>query len=81
VNETIKKVILIAIFGIIVYFALMFIIYTGVTLVIWVVGALALVGAYKLWEDYAKKELLKREENFNILKEKSQETINKREEI
>jgi len=70
-NQTVKNILLIAAFGIIAYVALIFIIYTGLTLIIWIIGALALVGAYKLWEDYAKNELMKREENFDILKEKN----------
>jgi hypothetical protein len=41
---------------------------TGAMLIVCVVGGLALVGLYTLWEKYAKLELMKKEENFDILK-------------
>jgi hypothetical protein len=38
-----------------------------------VVIGLAICGAYKIWEKYAKEELLKKEENFDILKDSKKE--------
>lgn len=40
----------------------------GIILIVSVVGVLALVGLYTLWGKYVKLELMKKEENFDILK-------------
>ena len=54
--------------GIIAWLLILFVIYTGIVLIIWVACGLALFGLYTLWERYAKQELMKKEENFDILK-------------
>jgi hypothetical protein len=41
---------------------------TGAMLIVLVFVVLALVGLYTLWEKYAKLELMKKEENFEILR-------------
>jgi hypothetical protein len=67
-NVTIKKILLASGLGVIAWLSLMFILYTGAMLIVWVVSGLALFGLYTLWEKYAKLGLMKNEENFDILK-------------
>ena len=67
-NPAIKKILLAGVLGIIAWLFFMFIIYTGAMLIGWVIFALLLFGAYALWNKHAKTELMKREENFDILK-------------
>lgn len=68
-NQTVKQILSVALFGIIAYLAIMFIISTGAVLIVLIVIGLGIYGAYVLWEKYAKCELMKKEENFNTLKE------------
>jgi len=67
-NATIKKILIAGGLGIIAWLFIMFVLYTGIMLIVWIVGGLALIGLYGLWEKYAKLELMKKEENFDILK-------------
>jgi len=67
-NPAIKKILLAGVLGVIAWLFFMFIIYTGAMLIGWVIFALLLFGAYALWNKHAKTELMKREENFDILK-------------
>jgi len=69
-KKTIKKILLAVTFGVLAYLVILFVISTGMILLILTVIGLALYGAYTLWEKYAKEELLKKEENFDELKEK-----------
>jgi FtsH-binding integral membrane protein len=72
-SETLKKILLITCFGIIIWLVIIFMVSAGVIILVLTVIGLVIFGAYKLWEDYAKKELLKREENFDILKDSKKE--------
>ncbi|HQF36526.1 MAG TPA: hypothetical protein PLL26_02690 [Candidatus Dojkabacteria bacterium] len=68
-NQTLKQILSVALFGVIAYLTIIFIISTGTILIVLAVIGLGIYGAYELWEKYAKKELLKHEENFDTLKE------------
>ena len=68
-KEILKNTLLIVCFGIIMWLAVTFIISAGIIVFILIIFGLAICGAYKLWEQYAKEELLKKEENFDTLKE------------
>ena len=68
-KATIKKISVVLIFGIIAYLVILFVISTGMILLILTVLGLAAFGAYTLWETYAKKELIKKEENIAVLEE------------
>ena len=72
-KDNLKTILLVASFGIIVWVVIMFLFSTGVIILILTVIGLAICGAYKIWEDYAKEELLKKEENFDILKDSKKE--------
>jgi hypothetical protein len=67
-NATIKKILMAGGFGVIASLLFMLIIYTGAGLIGWVIFALILFCAYALWNKRARTELMKREENFDILK-------------
>jgi len=69
-NETIKKILSVTLFGVIVYLAIIIAISTGVILIILAILCLSVVGAYSLWEMIKSKELMKKEENFDSLKDK-----------
>ncbi len=68
-KKSLKKIVSVICFGVIFYFAILFVISTGMVLLILAAFGLSLFGAYTLWEKYAKEELLKKEENFDTLKE------------
>ena len=68
-KDTIKKIVVVIIFGIIVYLAIIFIIATWIVFVVLFTMGLALFGAYTAWDKYAKNELMKKEENFDELKD------------
>jgi len=72
-NQTLKKILLIALFGMISYLAAIFIISTGMILIVLIIIGLSILGAYKLWEKFAKEELLKHEESFDRLKEEEKD--------
>jgi hypothetical protein len=72
-KEILKTVLLVAVFGIIVWVTIIFLFSAGVIILVLVVIGLAICGAYKIWEKYAKEELLKKEENFDILKDSKKE--------
>jgi len=59
-NETLKTILIIGGFGIIVWLAITFIISAGIVLFILFIIGLTIYGAYHIWEDYAKEELLKK---------------------
>jgi hypothetical protein len=67
-NATVKKILMAGGLGGIAWLFIMFVLYTGIMLIVWVVGGLAPIGLYSLWEKYAKLELMKKEENFEILR-------------
>jgi len=67
-NATIKKILLAGGLGVIAWLFFMLIIYTGAGLTGWVIFALILFGAYALWNKNASAELMKKEENFEILR-------------
>jgi FtsH-binding integral membrane protein len=69
-NPIVEKILVAITFGIIAYLVILFVISTGMILLILATIGLAVFGAYTLWETYAKNELLKKEENFDTLKEK-----------
>jgi FtsH-binding integral membrane protein len=66
-KKSLKKFLSVICFGVIVYFAILFIISTGMVLLLLAAIGLSLFGAYTLWEKYAKEELIKKEENLDIL--------------
>jgi hypothetical protein len=67
-NATIKKSLMAGGFSVIASLFFMLIIYTGTGLIGWVIFALILFGAYTLRNKHARTELMKKEENFDILK-------------
>ena len=54
--------------GVIAWLFFMLIIYTGTMLIGGIIFALILCGAYALWNKHARTELMKKEENFEILR-------------
>jgi len=68
-KKSLKKFVLVICFGVIIYFAIFFIISTGMVLLLLTAIGLSLFGAYTLWEKCAKKELMKKEENLDTLEE------------
>jgi hypothetical protein len=67
-KQTVKCILLIIMLGIISYFAIVFIISIGAFLLVLGIFATSLIGIFTIWEKYAKKELMKKEENFDQLK-------------
>ena len=67
-NPTIKKILLTGGLGVIAWLFVMFIFYTVTVLIGWIIFAIILLCAYALWNKHARTELMKREENFDILK-------------
>ena len=67
---TIKKILLVITLCVIAYFTIVFILATAAILVTMAIVGLSIFGAYIIWQKYAMKELMKKEENFEILKEK-----------
>jgi len=67
-NATIKKILIAGGLGVITSLLFMLIIYPGAMLMGWVIFVLILCGAYALWNKHARTELMKKEENFDILK-------------
>lgn len=68
-NEIIKKVLLIIALGLIVYFVVVFIISVGAFVLFIAIFATSLIGIFTIWEKYAKKELIKKDESLDILTE------------
>ena len=68
VNATIKKILTTGGLGVIASLSFMLIIYTGAGLIGWVIFALILFCAYALRNKHARTELMKKEENFEILR-------------
>ncbi len=68
-NQTVRQILSVALFGIIAYLAIVFIISSGAILIVLILIGLGIYGAYALWEKYAKFELMKKEENFDTLKD------------
>ena len=68
-NEKIKKGLMILVFGIIAYLCIIFIISTGILLIVLIIAGLAMIGAYDLWEKYAKTTLLTKEEPNQVNQE------------
>ena len=66
-NATIKKILLAGGLGVIASLFVMFIFYTVTMLIVWVIFALILFCAYAHWNKHARTELMKKEENFEIL--------------
>lgn len=66
-KKSLKKFVLVICFGAIAYFVILFIISTGIILLLLGAIGLSLFGAYTLWEKYAKKELIKKEEDLDKL--------------
>ena len=54
-KEILKTVLLVAVFGIIVWVTIIFLFSTGVIILVLVVIGLAICGAYKIWENMQKK--------------------------
>ena len=67
-NPTIKKILLAGGLVTIAWLFAMFIFYTVALLIGWIIFAIILLCAYALWNKYARTELMKKEENFDILK-------------
>ncbi|MFZ4439330.1 MAG: hypothetical protein ACOYOS_12945 [Syntrophales bacterium] len=67
-NLAIKKILLAGGFGVIAWLFVMFIFYTVTVLIGWIIFAIVLLYAYAIWNKHARTELMKKEENFDILK-------------
>jgi Flp pilus assembly protein TadB len=67
-NPTIKKILLAGGLGVIAWLFVMFFFYTVTMLIGWIIFAIILLCAYALWNKHARTELMKKEENFDILK-------------
>lgn len=64
-----KKILVVFCFGLVACISIIFIVSTGMFLLILSILGFAAYGAFNLWEKYAKKELMKKEENLDILEE------------
>lgn len=67
-NSTIKKFLIAIGLGVIAMLLFMLIIYTGAGLIGWGISALILFCVYSLRNKHTRTELMKKEENFDILK-------------
>jgi len=63
-----EKIMLVIIFSILICLIISFIISIGTFLIIICIFGFALYGAHTFWEKYIKFEIMKKEENFDILK-------------
>ena len=70
-KDNLKTILLVAGFGIIVWLVIVFVFSAGIIILVLTVIGLAICGAHRIWEGYAKEELLKKEENFDTLKEEN----------
>lgn len=70
-KDNLKTILLVAGFGIIVWLVIVFVFSAGIIILVLTVIGLAICGAYRIWKGYTKEELLKKEENFDTLKEEN----------
>lgn len=68
--KVVKEILIVAALAVIIYLAVVFALSLGAILIVSIVIGLSIYGAYELWYKYARPELMKKEENFDILKGK-----------
>lgn len=73
ISESWKEILNIIIFGIIVILTVVLIVSTGFILILFLIMCMCIYGAYHLWTEYIVYPSLKKEENFDTMKEEKEE--------